>query len=238
MMSPSALARIMDGTWPAAEMRRVGPWTIRTGLGGGKRVCAANVAGSWSPDDIPMAEGAMRALGQTPLFLIGAGDGALDAALGHYDLIDPVTAYFTLLEPDLVKIGTCFPHWPPLAIAVQMWEQAGIGAARLAVMHRAQGPKAAILARNGDRAAGVCFVSMSGRDAMLHALEVALPHRRQGSAQKLIAAAAHWAMSQGAARLSLVVTTANSPARSLYEKMGMQVGGGYHYRQLATKTGP
>jgi GNAT superfamily N-acetyltransferase len=238
MISPSALAQIMDDTWPAAEMRRVGPWMIRSGLGGGKRVCAATVAGAWTPADIPLAVDAMHALDQTPLFLIGSGDMALDAALDHYHLIDPVTAYSALLEPVLTKNDTCFPHWPPLAIAARLWADAGIGPARIAVMHRAMGPKTAILARGGDRAAGVCFAAMSGKDVMIHALEVALPHRRQGSAQMLLRAAARWAAEHGAARLSLVVTTANTPARTLYEKIGMQVVGAYHYRQFTPETGP
>jgi GNAT superfamily N-acetyltransferase len=126
---------------------------------------------------------------------------------------------------------TSFVHWPPLQIAVQLWAEAGIGPARLAVMDRAIGPKTALLARQGDRAVGVAYVALHGQVAMVHALEVSPPHRRQGSAQNLLAAAAHWSKAQGADTLGLAVTQSNQPARTLYERLGMVALGGYHYRQ-------
>lgn len=234
MMSPSALLQIMDDTWPAAAFRRVGPWQIRGGAGGGKRVCAASAVGVWAAQDIPHAAAAMQALGQQPLFLVRRGDERLDAALANldYDIVDPVTAYSALLETDFAPNDRCVAHWPPLENALDLWASAGIGPARIAVMQRAQGPKTAILARHDGAAAGVCFVAKSGDAAMVHALEVALPHRRQGSAQMLLQVASRWAIEQGAAKLCLVVTTANGPARALYEKFGMQIAGAYHYRQL------
>ena len=88
-----------------------------------------------------------------------------------------------------------------------------------------------LLARSNDRPTGVAYVACHDQTAMLHALEVSPTHRRQGSAQNLLSAAAHWAQAQGAVTLSLVVTEANQPARALYERMGMQPMGRYHYRQ-------
>ncbi|MBC7478416.1 MAG: GNAT family N-acetyltransferase, partial [Pseudorhodobacter sp.] len=118
-----------------------------------------------------------------------------------------------------------------LQIAADLWAEGGIGPARIAVMHRAAGPKTALLARRHDRAAGVAYVAVHDRIAMLHALEVTPTQRRQGSAQNLLAAAAHWSAQQGAATLALVVTAANQPARALYERMGMTPLARYHYRQ-------
>ncbi len=222
---------VMDATWPAASYRQLGPWLIRKGAGGGKRVSAASAVGDWT--DIPQAISAMQDLGQTPLFLIRAQDTALDQTLDAmgFQIVDPVLVYaapVSLLADQ--STGKTYPHWPPLAVARQIWAEAGIGPARLEVMDRAR-EKTAILVRHQDRVAGVAFVAKTGQTAMLHALEVSPPHRRQGSAQNLMIAAAVWAHDHGADTLALVVTTANAPARALYEKLGMQVIDGYHYRQ-------
>lgn len=223
----------MDATWPAADNLRLGPWQIRNGAGGGKRVSAATVAGDLTDNDIAQAITAMQDLAQTPLFLIRAQDTDLDQnldALG-FQIVDPVLVYaapVALLSDQTT--GKTYPHWPPLAIAREIWAKAGIGPARLDVMDRAR-EKTAILVRHQDRVAGVAFVAKAGGTAMLHALEVSPPHRRQGSAQKLVASAAGWAQRHGADTLSLIVTTANSPACALYKKLGMHVVDSYHYRQ-------
>lgn len=235
-MTPHDLDQVMAATWPAARLDRVGPWTIRDGQGGGQRVSAATATDAWSDEDIPLAESAMTRLGQGHLFLIRAQDGMLDQALQArgYRIKDPVVAYAapTVRLADPAPPGmAAFAHWPPLAICRQLWDEAGIGPARLAVMDRAPGPKCAILARSNDRPTGVAFVALHGSTAMLHALEVAPSARRQGSAHNMLRAAAVWAQQNGADTLSLVVTVANTPARALYASLQMQVVGDYHYRQ-------
>ena len=230
-MTDNDFLAVMDATWPAADYRWLGPWLIRRGAGGGKRVSAASVAGDWTPPDIPQAIAGIQELGQVPLFLIRAQDTDLDHHLDAmgFEIIDPVLVYAAPVT--LIADNTpAYPHWPPLAITREIWAKAGIGPARLDVMERAE-QKTAILVRRQDRVAGVAFVALAGTTAMLHALEVSPPHRRQGSAQNLLTSAADWAQRQGADTLSLVVTSANIPARSLYEKLGMHVVGGYHYRQ-------
>lgn len=236
--SLTALFDAMEATWPPASSRRLGPWRLRDGAGGGKRVSAATVEADWRPQDVALAEAAMS-LG--PLFMIRPQDAALDSALAArgYALADPVVIYAAATSRFTPPFAMAiFPHWPPLHIAVQLWAEAGIGPARLAVMHRSAGPKAALLARKDDRAVGVCFVAVYGHIAMVHALEVSIAHRRLGSAQNLMAAAAHWSAAQGAAIVSLVVTEANQPARALYERLGMTPSGGYHYRQPQSQNRP
>ena len=233
-MTPEVLAGVMEATWPAAATRRLGPWTLRDGAGGGKRVSAATAEGNWTEADISQAEAAMIARGDPALFLIRAGEDALDQALAAqgYGVIDPVVAYAcpaaSLAVPPHM---TSFAHWPPLAIARDLWGEGGIGAARFAVMDRVPGPKTALLARQADRPAGVAFVAVAHGVAMLHALEVTPALRRQGSAHHMLQAAAHWALDHEADTLALVVTAANTPARALYTSLGMQPVGNYHYRQ-------
>ena len=239
-MTPDTLMAVMEATWPPAASWVVGPWRLRDGAGGGKRVSAATVEGDWTPADITPADItpadiilAEQAMAQ-PLFMIRPQDSALDAALAAlgYSVVDPVIVYAT----DTARFAAAprmatFPHWPPLHIAADLWDAAQIGPARRAVMQRALGPKTVILARTADRAVGVAFVALHGPIAMLHALEVSPSHRRQGTARNILHAAAVWARDHGAETLALAVTRANTAARALYASQGMQGVGQYHYRQ-------
>jgi len=229
------LYRVVEDTWPPARAERLGPWTIRDGAGGGKRVAAATAEGAVSPVDLTPAESAMRAFDQTPLFMIREGEDALDRLLEAegYSVIDPVLLYLAPIDEltqDPIPPVSAFTIWPPLAIMLDLWEAGGIGPGRVAVMDRAQGAKTAILARNSDQPAGVAFVALRENIAMIHAIEVTPAHRRQGVACNILRAAAHWAQDQGATHLSLAVTRANQGANALYSSLGMQVVGHYHYR--------
>lgn len=236
-MTDAELLSVVEATWPPAETLTTGPWIIRNGQGGGKRVSAATVLGDWVDTDIPLAEQAMASLDQRPLFLIRDGDDFLDQALQSrgYRIVDPVVAYSApasaLLDPDLSPMAA-FAHWPPLAVCRDIWADGEIGSARQAVMDRAKGPKCAILARVQDRPAGVAFVALHQKSAMLHALHVSKDARRIGAATVIMRKAAQWSVDHGAETLSLVVTVANAPARALYTSLGMAVCGHYHYRQM------
>lgn len=227
--TPETLLAAMEATWPPASSRRLGPWRLRDGAGGGKRVSAATVEGDWHPDDIARAAAAMT----PPLFMLRPQDAALDAALTAqgYRLLDPVVLYAAPLDAFAPSPPTTLAHWPPLPEAAQLWASGGIGPARLAVMQRAATAKTVLLARKDGVAAGVAFVAVHDGIAMLHALDVSPPHRRQGFAQILLAGAAQWSAGHGAARLALAVTEANLPARGLYQKLGMNAVTRYHYRQ-------
>ena len=234
-MSPpiAQLLAAMDATWPAAATHTTGPWLIRQGNGGGKRVSCATTDHPVTPADIDMAESFHRSLGQTPLFMLRPDQPDLDATLAArgYAIVDPVELRLAPLSafapPDYM---TTFPQWPPLAMARDIWEETGISAARQAVMARAIGPKTAILSRAQDRATGVAFVAIHENIAMIHAVEVLPQFRRQGSANNILRAAAQWAQDNGADWLGLAVTAANDGARKLYASAQMQVVGHYHYR--------
>lgn len=236
MPEPRDFDRAMDATWPAAKFHTLGPWCLREGQGGGKRVSAATALGPVSAADIDMAEQKHRDLGQVPLFCLRPGDEALDAALDArgYRIVDPVVLMAGpvagFAPPEYMR---SFPHWPPLALAREIWFESGIGAGRQAVMERVAGQATAILARasgGADRATGVAFAAVSGDIAMIHAVEVLPEHRRKGSARNILCAAAQWAGQNGAEWLALAVTRENAGARALYEQLGMSVVGQYHYR--------
>ena len=55
-MTPDDLAQVMEATWPPARMWQQGPFILRDGAGGGKRVAAASCDGDWTDADIDAAE--------------------------------------------------------------------------------------------------------------------------------------------------------------------------------------
>ena len=237
MTPPEATACLaaLEATWPAAERTTSGPFTLRRGLGGGQRVSAATATGPAGAHEIAAAERAMAAWGQAPIFMIRPGEEALDAALARrgYAVKDPVTLYAAAAGP----LGAPRPQrlrhirvWPPVAVQAELWEAGGIGPGRLAVMDRAAVPRVTLLGRIGQRSAGVAYVGACGDVAMLHALEVAPAGRRQGLGRDLMRGAALWAVEQGAAHLTVVVTDANHAANALYRSLGMVPVTRYHYR--------
>lgn len=227
------LAAAMQATWPPLTVHRAGPWVVCEGAGGGKRVSAASSSGAWNLDDLKLAEAAQQALGQERLFVIWPWDDQLDAVLAdrHYARIDPVVGYSAPVAAFAPPARmTTFPHWPPMRIACDIWAEGHIGPSRLAVMERTVGPKTVILSRTEDKPSGAAFVALHKRNALIHAIEVRPSLRRKGAARQMMCAAAHWAAEQGADRLGLVVTEANTGARALYASLGMQPVGQYHYR--------
>ena len=230
-------ADIVDGTWPAARYERLGPFQLRLGQGGGSRVSAANALGPASEADIDAAEGAMQATGQKRIFCLRPGDEALDAQLAArgYQVLDPVNIYACpvghLTDTPIPRVMV-FLTPEPLAIMREIWAKGGIGPERVAVMERAKGPKTGLLLRHTDQPAGTGFVAMHNGVAMVHALEILPDHRRQGQGGWAMRAAAFWARDNGADTLSVICTRANAGANGLYQTLGMEIVGEYHYRQL------
>ena len=237
MVDVAKLYDVTEGTWPPARRWQEGPWTLRDGAGGGKRVSAATARGAITADDIASAETGMRKIGQRPLFMIREGDEALDAVLDArgYDLIDEVVLYqapVDLLTDKPIPRVTCFDIWEPLAIMKEIWGKGGIGPKRLDVMARAQ-VKTGILSRWNEMPAGVAFAAVDGDVAMVHAVEVLEHQRKQGVAEWMMRAAAFWAAKQGASQIAVLCVAANKPANALYTKLGFARVGTYHYRQTS-----
>jgi N-acetylglutamate synthase len=243
VIAADRLFAALEATWPAAARFDCGPFVIREGAGGGKRVSAATAAGPVTASDIVQAEAAMRALGQVPVFMVRGGEGSLDALLaasGHA-LADPTLILGAPLAAlDLPKPPrlAAIPAWPPLAIQSEIWAAGGVGPARIAVMARAAEPRTTILGRMDDRAAGTAFVAVHDGIAMVHAVEVHPRFRRRGVARQMMAGALHWARGAGATDLAVLVTEANGAARALYASIGLVRVGQYHYRIAQGEAAP
>ena len=239
MSLPNAqkLYAIIDGTWPTSAKQALGPWTIRLDGSGSSRVSAATAEQPVTETDIAPAAEAMIEAGQTPLFMIREGDDALDDMLAAkgYVIKDPVNMYAAPardIATERPPPVTSFEVWPPLAAQAEIWAAGGISQGRLDVMDRARQPKTTLLGRVNDRPAGTVFVGVAANCAMIHALEIAAAHRRQGLARHMTRAAAFWTLDAGADYLTLVTTRDNEGANALYSSLGMTLVGQYHYRIL------
>lgn len=228
------LAAAFEETWPAAEYADVGGFRVGRGLGAGGRVSSARVIGPWSAGDIPAVEVIHRAWGQRLMFRALDGDRDLIAALeaaGYRRetptaiMVTPVAALTDLPLPPV----TTFAVWSPLAIQREIWAAGNIGPERQAVMERTPQPKVALLGRMDDRAAGAGFVALHGTVAMVHGIEVLPDFRRRGVAGWMMRQAAFWAAEQGADRIGLAVSHANTGARATYDRLGFAEVAGYGY---------
>lgn len=227
---------VWQATWPAESYADAGGLRTGRGRGGGGRVSATRRTGPWSDTDIDAAEAQHRDWDQPPLFAVEDADTPLIAALTArgYETAKPtliLSAPIADLTDRPIPPVMALEHWPPLAILRDLWIEADIGPARQAVMHRASAPKAAILGRVEDRAAGAGFVSVHETTATLHALTVLPRFRRAGLADWIVRRAALFGAGHGADTLALAVTAANAPARALYDRLGFTEIGRYAYFQ-------
>ena len=233
------LMDVVDGTWPAADYMAIGPWCLRRGAGGGKRVSAASTDQPVTPAQIAAAAAAMQELDQHPLFRLTGDQQALDDTLAGqgYRLVDPVNVYLAsataMATQPLPPACSAMEIWEPLAIQKEIWAEGGIGPGRIAVMERARGPRVSLLGRWENSPAATAFVALHDCVAMLHALEVRAGFRGKRLGYAMMIRAAAWAQAQGAEEFSVICTKANVAGNALYSRLGMTVIGSYHYREQA-----
>lgn len=232
-----ATAHAFRSTWPAAETLHLHGFDVpRSPKSGGGRVTAARSNGPWTVGDIEAAAAQQTRLGQDQLFSVWDADTQLSDALtlAGFQATNPTcvmaTAVAGLADAPLPRMKA-FACWPPLAMQVELWADTGIDATRQAVMDRVALPKAALLGRARDRAAGIGFVAVDGPVAMVHALAVLPDFRRQGVAKWMLQLAARFARDNGADSIALAVARQNTGAVALYEKLGFREVAGYWYFQ-------
>ena len=231
-MSGLDLFQVLEATWPPARRLEFDQIVIRLG-DGGKRVGSTYFLRD-DPALVDKARELRREIGGVDLYHIRPDQVRIDSKLGEmgYQTVDPTLIFLRPLAGFQVDTPpvTAFPIWPPLGIMRDIWRSGGIDEDRIAVMNRAGEPKTGLLGRMNNHAAGVAFVAICERIAMMHALEVSPPFRRMGLARHLTSAAMLWAKENGAGQFALAVTERNSAARGLYTALGMKVAERYHYR--------
>ena len=217
----------IDATWAPAEMRDSGPWRLRRGMGGGQRVSAATLltpAEAIDDDAISQAVDVMSAFDQSPIFMVRDGEAPLARRLEGrgFRRASPTIAFALPVERlEAPAPMAAIPCAVPLAYQREIWEAAGIGPARLAVMDRVRVPKSYLLARHEDRPIGTAFAAVAKGQVMMHALEIMADKQRLGGASRLTAKAAAWGKSHGATNLVVLVEEQNERAIALYQSLGM-----------------
>lgn len=234
MRPDDGIAAAFEATWPAAETARHGGIAVGRGRGAGGRVSSARAVDRWSGADLDAAEAQHLNWDQPPLFRAWDDEVDLIRALQDrgYRFDTPtlvLAAPLSVLTDRTLPPVTAFAIWPPLAIQREIWAAGNIGPARQAVMEHGPHPKAALLGRIRDRAAGAGFVACHGDVAMVHGIEVLPDFRRQGLASWMMRQAAFWAADQGASRIALAVSRRNEVARAVYTSLGFAVAGSYAY---------
>lgn len=232
----AALSEAFEVTWPAADYADAGGFRVGRAPGAGGRVNSARVAGDWSDGDIDAATAIMRDWDQPAVFRVLDGDDRLRAELEArgFRRENPtaiMAAPIARLTDREVPPVMAFAIWPPMAIQRDIWAAGNIKPARQQVMLRVTGPRTSILGRIKDRAAGAGFVAIHGDVAMVHALEVLPDWRRLGLAGWMMRQGAIWAAVNGASRIGLAVSRANTAAVALYRAMGFDEIAGYAYYQ-------
>ncbi len=235
-MTPGAarIMQVVERTWRPARMWDVGPVRMRAGQGGGQRVSSAATTGPVGEKDLRAAEVAFRDAGERPLFQCRDDAPELANLLDRNGYIarDKTNMYVLPIErltDKPIPRVTAFTIWEPLAIMKEIWATDDIGPERLAVMHRAP-VKTGVLARWNEKPAGAGFVATDDEIAMVHSL-VVLPHqRRQGVAEWIMRRASLWSQAQGAKWMSVLCVAENAPANALYQALGFEAVGSYHYR--------
>ncbi len=230
------LMDVVNATWPAAREFTCGPFMLRDGENGGKRASAATLEKpDFSKTDINRAATEMQKINQSALFIIRKGDEKLDDSLADmgyrsFDFVTLFAAPSAMLAQHYRNEMHAISAPEPLAAMAEIWAKGDITPARIDVMRRTDHPKTYFLGRLNDTPAGAVFVAVHNSIAMIHALEIAPDHRRQGLGLQLMAGAATWALEQNAKTFALVVVSKNKTACALYKKLGMITAGNYHYR--------
>jgi GNAT superfamily N-acetyltransferase len=234
--SVSQIFAASEATWPAARVWETDGFTLRDGQGGGQRVSAATANGVVYADQVAGAEAEMRAINQAPIFCERGETPEMDALLEArgYVVKDPTSLYVLPIEKltdKPIPRVTAFAHWEPLAIMNEIWATDGVTGSRLDVMARAE-RKTSVLARWNEKPGGAAFVGVHENICMVHALVVLAHQRRQGVAEWLMRQAAFWGKSEGANYVTVLCVDANFGANALYQALGFERVGGYHYRVL------
>ena len=228
----AAILAAVRATWPPSDLVRSGPFDLPAETEGSRRATSARLR----PGEGATVEDVARVEAARPGTVFGTRDGAEDAladllrARGYVEggvsdlMAGPVAPLLGPLPP-----VTGFVHWPPLAACAALWDAHGNPAARRRPMLRSPGPKAVILLRHADRAAGALFVACHAGLAVLHMVLTLPSARRQGVGLVGLRHAAAWAAEQGAAHLALPVEADNAPAVALYRRAGLARRGGYRY---------
>jgi N-acetylglutamate synthase len=208
------------------------PWRLHRSPGGCRRQIAATLRGPLAPGAVAGAMAAMWGWDQRPVFLVREDEAALDGALAAEGLaVEAPTLLFAARPAPAERADPAVVDCDGMiAIATELWAEAGEAPARLAAMSRVAAPRRFLIGRLDNRPAAAAFLSRHGDAAALDALQVAPWARRRGVGRRLLRWAAAWAAADGAASLAVAAEAADEAALAFCRGLGMAEAGRFHFR--------
>lgn len=250
-MDVVALERLCARGWPGTEQQAVGDWLLRAGHGFTGRANSALVLGA-PPGPLPealalvetwYAERGLAARFQLPIGPgVPAGISAVDQALavagwsaGEEIAVltgDVATALARLPQPRPAEVKAHDPVPQPEWLRLYHYRGAPLPGTALAVLRAGPDPRFTLLRHDGDPVAVTRWV-VTDDWVGITALTVPEQHRRHGYASRVLGAALAAARERGAAQLYLQVSCDNTPALTLYGRLGLTEHHRYRYRDRA-----
>jgi len=251
-ISMDDLERVMVDGWPPLERAEIGGWLLRASAGFTGRANSVLPLGN---PGAPLSEAVDRCQrwyderGLTPLFaLFGpAGFAVTEDPLGRELLgrgYEPsrrtavLTTATRLLSPEVPHASGARVRLDP-APSPQWWDAWAALDGRTGHAGTAPAAARAVLTGSPDQVfaslevdgavAGVARAAFAHAWAGVSALHVAPGHRRSGVALQLMGALTDASRARGIRSVYLQVLQANSPARSLFERLGFSTHHEYQY---------
>jgi N-acetylglutamate synthase len=245
-MSTRALDLAVARAWPARELVPIGPWTARLDAGVTRRPNSVLPHGDGPAPDPPVLDGWLRATERlyvdrslTPWIQVtgAAWPPGLEhelAARGWETGIDRTLLLAGPVPTDAGRLDARLAPRPEPAWLATWWtvDPRG-GASQLesaaAIISRIAEPVAFASVIAGGTCAGVALGALVDGLLVLECVATRPEARRRGVARAAIGALGRWAAERGATRALLAVQEMNTPARALYEAIGLTEASSYAY---------
>jgi N-acetylglutamate synthase len=246
-MTDSDLAWRVEETclnaWPALRQVLLGGWVLRFSGGLTRRANSANplrIRGPDADDLIASCEGLYRHHRLPTIFrlpsIINPGIDARLAAQRYSReglslvLHADIGAVPAMRDPDVQLLSRPTPQWFAAMAQLQHHTRKQAGLYRRIVGHLSI--PAAFAIRSDDSGIAALAYGAIQDGLICYESVVTDPSRhRRGYARRLITSLASWAADRGVRGACLEVEAANTPARTLYERLGFAELYRYHYRR-------
>lgn len=230
-------------TWPARETQNIAGWLLRFTDGHTHRgnSVATHRFKARTPDAaIAAVESEYRTRDLPPMFQISpaARPGDLERILkarGYRTITPTLTCVATsmvmrasLPEPREVKTGGA-PDDDFIQLILSSSRSEADGHERLDILSRIELPHICITAYDKGVAVACGTGTLTAGWVGINMMRTDAAHRRNGHAQRVLAAITRWSETKGVTRLYLNVEEANHGARALYAKAGFETAYEYRY---------
>ncbi len=227
--------------WPAVREVLLDGWLLRFSAGLTRRANSANPLWPVSRVDLQTCEALYRRLGLPTIFrVLSLIDPVVDDRLAQARytaegescvLYGPIEDVEAARDPDVTLLDQATEEWFAAMAALQ-----NHSSEQAAIYRRIVGQLAipGAFAMLSDERGAVALAYGALHNGLL-CYELVITdgrRRRQGSGRRIVSALATWARNQGAVGACLEVEAHNSPARALYDAVGLKRElYRYHYRR-------